>query len=71
MSDIQVRVIANRLSDGSFTFDVSISEGPGYCVLLHATSQDAANQLVALIRSGINTHTVDTAHILSNRFKEH
>ena len=55
--DIQVRTIAQRLSDGSYVYNVTIDD----VVTLHAITVDDANELCEIIRRAINTLTTDTA----------
>ena len=66
MSDIQVRTVAERLSDGSYVYNVVIDN----VVTLHAVDVDAANKLRDGIRHAINLHTVDVAHALSSRLED-
>jgi hypothetical protein len=60
--DIQVRTVAQRLSDGSYVFNVTIDN----VVTLHAVTLLDADTLRDTIRGAINQHTTDTAHALSS-----
>ena len=60
--DIQVRTVAQCLTDGSYVYNVTIDN----VVTLHAVTLLDADTLRDKIRAAINEHTLDTAHILSS-----
>ncbi len=63
--NIRVQVQEELLSDNSIVFNVLLNN-----VVLHAYSERDARMLSEQLRSAINVHTTDEAHILSDHYSE-